>query len=131
MKYSIKTFGCKVNTYDSALIQKTLNPTGYEKDASSEVVPSSGQGLKDKSIGQPLNPTVPRVTEDKVDTPSVHIVNTCAVTEEAVKSAQSYIRNYRKKNPLEPIVVTGCAAQVETEKFSSLKEVDMVVGKLS
>lgn len=97
-KYSIKTFGCKVNTYDSSLIQNDLG----EKDWTE-------LSLKDSKK-------------------LVHIVNTCAVTEEAVKEAQRWIRRYRKNHPQNPIVVTGCGAQVETEKFSSLKEVDLVVG---
>ena len=57
----------------------------------------------------------------------VHIINTCAVTEEAVKEAKRHIRRYRKKHPQDRIVVTGGAAQTETKGFSSLKEVDLVV----
>ena len=87
--YSVKTFGCKVNTYDSALIQQRLKGSLPKK--------------------------------------RTHIINTCAVTAEAVKEAQYYIRNYRRQHPQDKIVVTGCAAQVETDKFSSLKEVDLVI----
>ena len=98
--YSIKTFGCKVNTYDSALIQKNLNQAEFD--------------LQPK--GKP-----------NLGAPEVHIINTCAVTNEAVKEALRYIRRYKAKCPQSRIVVTGCASQVETEKFAHLKEVDLVV----
>ena len=56
------------------------------------------------------------------------IVNTCAVTGEAVRQAKQTIRKLRRENPHAHIIVTGCAAQVEPERFSALAEVDHVVG---
>lgn len=55
-------------------------------------------------------------------------VNTCAVTEEAVRQARQAIRRARKKNPEARIVVTGCAAQIEPAAFAALAEVDCVIG---
>jgi len=56
------------------------------------------------------------------------IVNTCAVTGEAVRQATQTIRKLRRENPAARIIVTGCAAQIEPERFAALDEVDHVVG---
>ena len=58
----------------------------------------------------------------------VVIVNTCAVTAEAVRQARQTIRRTRRERPNARIVVTGCAAQVEPEKFAEMAEVDLVLG---
>lgn len=56
------------------------------------------------------------------------IVNTCAVTAEAVRQARQAIRRSHRNRPGAPIVVTGCAAQAEPEKFLDVPEVAIVVG---
>jgi threonylcarbamoyladenosine tRNA methylthiotransferase MtaB len=56
------------------------------------------------------------------------IVNTCAVTGEAVRQARQAIRRLRRERPHARIVVTGCAAQTEPETFAAMDEVDRVVG---
>jgi threonylcarbamoyladenosine tRNA methylthiotransferase MtaB len=56
------------------------------------------------------------------------IVNTCAVTSEAVRQARQQIRRLRRENPDARIVVTGCAAQTEPETFAAMPEVDRVLG---
>jgi threonylcarbamoyladenosine tRNA methylthiotransferase MtaB len=56
------------------------------------------------------------------------IVNTCAVTGEAVRQAAQTIRKLRREHPEARIVVTGCAAQIEPGRFSSMPEVDHVIG---
>jgi threonylcarbamoyladenosine tRNA methylthiotransferase MtaB len=56
------------------------------------------------------------------------IVNTCAVTAEATRQARQTIRRLARENPHRPIVVTGCAAQVEPERFAALPGVAQVVG---
>ena len=56
------------------------------------------------------------------------IVNTCAVTAEAVRQARQAIRKARRESPDARIVVTGCAAQVEPARFAAMSEVDHVVG---
>ena len=56
------------------------------------------------------------------------IVNTCAVTAEAVRQAMQAIRRARRENPSARIVVTGCAAQIEPERFAGMPEVDHVLG---
>ena len=56
------------------------------------------------------------------------IVNTCAVTAEAVRKARQDIRKLRRDNPEARIIVTGCAAQTEPETFAQMGEVDTVIG---
>ncbi|SDW82391.1 tRNA (N(6)-L-threonylcarbamoyladenosine(37)-C(2))-methylthiotransferase MtaB [Litoreibacter albidus] len=56
------------------------------------------------------------------------VVNTCAVTAEAVRKARQDIRKLRRENPDARLVVTGCAAQTEPETFSNMAEVDNVIG---
>lgn len=56
------------------------------------------------------------------------IVNTCAVTGEAVRQAMQTIRRLRREHPASRIIVTGCAAQIEPERFADLDEVDHVIG---
>jgi threonylcarbamoyladenosine tRNA methylthiotransferase MtaB len=56
------------------------------------------------------------------------IVNTCAVTAEAVRQATQVVRRLRRENPSARLVVTGCAAQIEPERFAALPEVDHVIG---
>ncbi len=58
----------------------------------------------------------------------VVIVNTCAVTAEAVRKGRQDIRRLRRENPQARIVVTGCAAQTDPAGFAAMAEVDHVVG---
>mgnify|MGYP000273499518 FL=1 len=56
------------------------------------------------------------------------LVNTCAVTSEAVRQARQAIRRARRDNPGARIIVTGCAAQTEAQNFADMPEVDAVLG---
>jgi len=56
------------------------------------------------------------------------IVNTCAVTNEAVRQARQTIRKLRRERPSARIVVTGCAAQTDPKSFARMPEVDRVIG---
>ena len=56
------------------------------------------------------------------------IVNTCAVTNEAVRQARQAIRKARRAHPEARIVVTGCAAQIDPAQFAGMAEVDAVIG---
>ncbi|HET9274047.1 MAG TPA: tRNA (N(6)-L-threonylcarbamoyladenosine(37)-C(2))-methylthiotransferase MtaB [Methyloceanibacter sp.] len=56
------------------------------------------------------------------------IVNTCAVTGEAVRQARQAIRKARRARPGAKIIVTGCAAQIDPERFAAMDEVDHVIG---
>ncbi len=94
VSFEIKTFGCKVNTYDAGLLHKRLQAAGFFR------------------------------TQDK---PMVHIVNTCAVTQEATREAMRYVRRLRAKSPLCTIVMTGCSAQVDGKLLDEMPGVDLVV----
>ena len=85
-----------------------LSPLGcrlnaYETDAMRELAISSG--LKDTVI-----------------------INTCAVTTEAVRKSKQEVRKLRKENPNAKVIVTGCAAQIEPNSFANMDEVDFVIG---
>jgi len=56
------------------------------------------------------------------------VINTCAVTGEAVKQARQSIRRLRRERPGTRIVVTGCAAQTDPKIFAAMPEVDRVLG---
>lgn len=93
-RFQIQTFGCKVNTYDSGLLEKRFAQHGWKADQ---------------------------------DQTNIFVLNTCAVTEAATKEAMKQARRIKAKNPFSLVVVTGCAAQVDTEKFEDLPGVDLVV----
>jgi len=65
---------------------------------------------------------------EKADAKNVIVFNTCAVTKEAEKQALKAIKRTKKENPGARIVVTGCSAQINPEKYSILDEVDLVLG---
>lgn len=93
--FIVHTFGCKVNTYDSGLIQNNLK-----------------QNLK---------------LDAENKKPRIHVLNTCAVTAEATQQAIRMVRKIKAGNPFSTVIVTGCAAQVDTEAFRNLSGADLVV----
>ena len=56
------------------------------------------------------------------------VVNTCAVTAQAVRQAKQAIRRFKREKPNARVVVTGCAAQTEATAFAEMAEVDRVIG---
>ncbi|MGE0631535.1 MAG: tRNA (N(6)-L-threonylcarbamoyladenosine(37)-C(2))-methylthiotransferase MtaB [Pseudobdellovibrionaceae bacterium] len=96
--FIIHTFGCKVNTYDSGLLQKHLTGANF---------------IENKDLGKTGS--------------GIHVLNTCAVTQEATREAVRTIRRIKSKNPFATVVVTGCAAQVDTGSFENLPGADLVV----
>src|SRR4030088_1109385 len=56
------------------------------------------------------------------------VVNSCAVTNEAVAQARQSIRRLKRERPQARIVVTGCAAQTQPEMFAAMADVDRVIG---
>lgn len=69
-----------------------------------------------------------RKAADEAGLENTLLVNTCAVTSEAVRQARQQIRRARRENPDIRIVVSGCAAQTEPETFAAMVEVDAVIG---
>ncbi len=60
----------------------------------------------------------------------IFIFNTCAVTSEAERKARQSIRKIKKQNPNAKIVVTGCSAQIDPNKWLQMEEVSSVIGNL-
>ncbi|UCH74713.1 MAG: tRNA (N(6)-L-threonylcarbamoyladenosine(37)-C(2))-methylthiotransferase MtaB [Rhodospirillales bacterium] len=58
------------------------------------------------------------------------IVNTCAVTAEAERQARQAIRRVRREHPTARIIVTGCAAQIDPDRYAAMPEVDRVLGNV-
>ena len=83
------------------------------------------------TFGCRLNAYETEAMRELADTAGVEntvVVNTCAVTNEAVRKARQEIRRLRRENPSAKLIVTGCAAQTEPERFAGMAEVDLVLG---
>src|SRR5258706_2693188 len=68
------------------------------------------------------------IRRDAAELANTTVVNTCAVTGEAVRQARQAIRKLRREQPERRIVVTGCAAQADPQSFAAMPEVDRVIG---
>ena len=68
------------------------------------------------------------LAEQLADQSNLVIVNSCAVTNEAVRQTRQAIRQASKRRPDARIIVTGCAAQVDPTSFAQMPEVDTVLG---
>lgn len=93
------TFGCKVNTYDSGLLQH--------------------KALEDADFYQVWR---------HERCPSIHVINSCAVTQEATADAIRLARKLKSADPFSLVVLTGCAAQVEGRQLLKYPFVDLIVG---
>jgi threonylcarbamoyladenosine tRNA methylthiotransferase MtaB len=88
-------------------------------------------GVETLTFGCRLNAyeaEVMKAEAEKAGLDDALIVNTCAVTAEAVRQAKQSIRKARRDNPNRKIIVTGCAAQTEARTFGDMSEVDFVIG---
>ncbi len=65
---------------------------------------------------------------DIIDEKNLIVFNSCAVTAEAEKELRATIRKEKKLNPQAKIVITGCASQIDPEKYAKMSEVDFIVG---
>ncbi|MFX3680706.1 MAG: tRNA (N(6)-L-threonylcarbamoyladenosine(37)-C(2))-methylthiotransferase MtaB [Hyphomicrobiales bacterium] len=93
MGIDVKTFGCRLNSYEGEIVRRQADAAGLGALEGGAVV-----------------------------------INTCAVTGEAVRQAKQAIRRARREAPDARIIVTGCAAQTEPESFAGMDEVDLVIG---
>ena len=71
---------------------------------------------------------VVRLEAERAGLADTIVINSCAVTGEAVAQARQSIRRLKRERPASRIVVTGCAAQTQAEMFADMVEVDHVVG---
>ena len=82
------------------------------------------------NLGCRLNSYESEVIKDILEKNNINntvVVNTCAVTNLAVKKSKQIIKQVKKERPNDKILVTGCASQIEKQKFIGMKEVDKVV----
>lgn len=80
------------------------------------------------SLGCRLNIAESETIRAMVSGRDMIVVNSCAVTNEAVKSTRAAIRRARRARPDAELVVTGCAVQVDPASFAAMPEVDRVIG---
>ena len=71
---------------------------------------------------------VVRAEAERAGLDDIIIINSCAVTREAVAQARQSIRKLKRQRPTSRIVVTGCAAQTQAQVFAGMAEVDRVIG---
>jgi threonylcarbamoyladenosine tRNA methylthiotransferase MtaB len=82
-----------------------------------------------ETFGCRLNTVETEAMRGMVDAAAdVTVINTCAVTAEAVRQARQAIRRARRERPETRIIVTGCAAQTDPGRFAAMPEVDRVIG---
>src|SRR6266576_1432803 len=62
------------------------------------------------------------------ETSDIYVINTCSVTETANKEFKYIVRSFLRRNPKAFIIAVGCYAQLEPEKLSKVKGVDLVLG---
>src|ERR1700743_3001017 len=70
---------------------------------------------------------VVRLEAERAGLTDTIVINSCAVTNEAVAQARQSIRRLKRERPSARIVVTGCAAQTQAQMFADMAEVDRVV----
>lgn len=104
---TVQTFGCKVNTYDSGLLQSRLKQAGFSIEAAKG---SNDGGPTEFSAGR-----------------RVHVLNSCAVTQEASKEVVRVARKLKREDESSVVIVTGCAAQVDTELYENQTPIDLIV----
>lgn len=107
-------------------------PTLIENKAPS-ATPDATAGPDIRTFGCRLNAWESEIMRDHATAAGLDqaiIINTCAVTNEAVRQARQSIRRARRDHPDTPIIVTGCAAQIEPERFAAMPEVTRVVGNM-
>jgi threonylcarbamoyladenosine tRNA methylthiotransferase MtaB len=80
------------------------------------------------SLGCRLNIAESETIRSLVSGRDMVVVNSCAVTNTAVRETRSAIRRARRERPGAQIVVTGCAAQIDPQGFAAMPEVDRVIG---
>lgn len=118
----VHTFGCKVNSYDSGLIERVWASRALqslERESLGNALPTQN------AVGSALPGAFAFNSAPFKN--QVHVINTCAVTKQASLDALKFIEKLKRDDPNSLMVVTGCSAQVDTELFSTNASVDLVV----
>lgn len=83
------------------------------------------------TFGCRLNTYESQVIKELVkDEENIAVFNTCGVTKEASRQAKQAIRKYKRENPNIKVVVTGCDAQIDPQKYIDMEEVDQIIGNV-
>ena len=80
------------------------------------------------SLGCRLNIAESEMIRDLIRGSNAVVVNSCAVTQSALRQTRQAIRRARRDNPEARLIVTGCAAELDPDTFLALDEVDELVG---
>ena len=92
-----------------------------------------GGGPVISTLGCRLNAFESEAMREMADAAGLHdavIVNTCAVTSEAVRKSQKEIRRLARENPGARVIATGCAVQTEPQRFADMDGVDLAIGNV-
>jgi threonylcarbamoyladenosine tRNA methylthiotransferase MtaB len=133
-QFTIHTYGCKVNTYDTGLLQKRLEAQGHSavpsefKASHQPLAHSMAQSAAQISVATTVTSNSSLANFGLgARVPRIHILNTCAVTAEATKEAAKLVRRLKSRDPFSTVVVTGCGAQVDGTTYDSLVSADLIV----
>ena len=95
---AVVTLGCRLNQADSALLCNRLMKAGFQI-----------------------------VEEDGEDSPNLIIVNSCTVTATAARKTRQALASLRRKHPYAYIVLTGCAAEADSEEAADTADYDLLL----
>lgn len=98
MKVTFLTLGCKVNQYETEAMKEIFASRGYQ------------------------------VVSSEDETADIYVINTCTVTNLADRKSRQFIRRAKASNPDSVVAVTGCYAQMDSEKVSEIPGVNIVAG---
>src|SRR5271168_1425176 len=110
----------------AALIRRCLRRSRRAREAGHKVM-----SVEVVTFGCRLNAfesEVVRVEAGRAGLADTVVINSCAVTNEAVAQARQSIRRLKRERPELRIIVTGCAAQTQPKMFADMDEVDRVIG---
>jgi len=119
---------------EQSTMEKSTGVTGREfKKTPDKESSDKNNGVDVITFGCRLNAQESQIIREhalKAGLKKTVIINTCAVTGEAVRQARQTIRKMHRQNPESHIVVTGCAAQIDPEHFAKMPEVSYVLGNV-
>src|SRR5687767_12290425 len=121
---------CRSPRYSpDGILDQLFERTAHVADARAATGKRLKMSIEVVTFGCRLNAAESEVIRREADAlDNAVVVNTCAVTAEAVRQARQSIRKLRRERPDARIVVTGCAAQIDPQSFAAMPEVDRVVG---
>jgi len=107
-----------------AMSEEMENPQGLDEPAGAGSVKAITFGCRLNLYESEAMKKAARLSNES----EIILVNTCAVTAEAVRQAKQAIRKARRENPNAAIIVSGCAAQIDPDSFAQMPEVSKVIG---